>query len=285
MNQAQHDFLNHALDGTPGAIPRDPWEDPNANAAFRVALEGGGAGVFKPETGESGTGGLYGPMWQNEIGAYRLDQALGFNLVPTTAPFQGADANGSSSIGSIQAWAPNSRLDPGGYDTIDQQKMGVLDYILGNGDRHLGNWLTQADGRPAAIDNGLTFPTSNAENLRSDFVRNVIGQQLDPSIRNALQNVNVDQLRQQLQDLNIPQEGIDGAVSRLEEVRSGTVTGQEWKKQGYLTSSDFKQIAAGNFSSTGWQDAPWRPAVEQAEANSAARRADYLARNPPTQGP
>jgi hypothetical protein len=177
LNQAQHDFLNHALDGTPGAIPRDPWEDPNANAAFRVALEGGGAGVFKPETGESGTGGLYGPMWQNEIGAYRLDQALGFNLVPTTAPFQGADANGSSSIGSIQAWAPNSRLDPGGYDTIDQQKMGVLDYILGNGDRHLGNWLTQADGRPAAIDNGLTFPTSNAENLRSDFVRNVIGQQ------------------------------------------------------------------------------------------------------------
>ena len=49
-------------------------------------------------------------------------------------------------------------------DTIDSAegaKLGLLDVLLNNGDRHTGNWMRDANGEIAAIDHGFAFDTGD----------------------------------------------------------------------------------------------------------------------------
>ncbi len=78
------------------------------------------------------------------------------NLVPTTIT---REIEGMQ--GSLQAAVDRNGMAVTDYQVVDQQMMAVLDYVIANTDRNLSNWLTQEDGRPAAIDNGLSFPKSN----------------------------------------------------------------------------------------------------------------------------
>lgn len=212
----------------------------------------------------------------NEQGAYIVSRDLGLDVVPTTAPVTAADG----SAYTLQQFADGEQLPAGQYSPLDQQRMAVLDYVTGNVDRHGANWGSFAGGTPAAWDNGLSFPDpsniSDAGNLgarppaiKSDFVANMLGQPLDPSLLNSLQSVDVNQLAQNLTNAGIPQPNVAQAIARLQEIQSnGMITGEAWAGQsmdshlngGYIVNSRGLPVqAATNGAVRRVVDGSWTP--------------------------
>ncbi len=48
----------------------------------------------------------------------------------------------------------------------------AFDFLIGNTDRHDGNWMIKADGKMMLIDHGLTFPNTGLDDFRSYIFRN-----------------------------------------------------------------------------------------------------------------
>jgi hypothetical protein len=199
---------------------------PHANEAFRLDFEDGTKAIYKPASGEDGSlrdaieGGTF---WRSEVAAYATDKLLGLDLVPTTAA-----VNGMSGVGSLQDWVPGQAKPLDGYDPVDRQRMAVLDYVTGNTDRHGGNWLSQIDGRPAAIDNGLSFPSGPADGIKSPWTNAMLDKPLDPGLVASLREVTLDEFADTLRDHGLNDPAIDGAVARLREVQAGVIRGQAW---------------------------------------------------------
>lgn len=215
-------------------------EDPHANIAFKLSTADGVAAVYKPAEGECP--GLRdsipdGTMWQREVAAYRVDHSLGYDLVPTTIAYEGEQG-----FGSLQDWAPLVGLDHDEYSDLDQQRMAVFDYIVGNTDRHDSNFLTQNNGCPAAIDNGLCFPVSCSEPIRSSFVADHLGKPLSEEVLRPVRDLDMDQIRGVLAEVKIEDRAIDGACARIREVQSGAITSESWP--GDITDADWN--IAGN---------------------------------------
>jgi hypothetical protein len=155
--------------------------------------KGGTAAVLGDRVGAPSTVGTFlptirrGTFWMREVATSRLDKMLTFYLVPTTTIWN----DGPYGPGSLQEWvegATPARIDrsrrPVGYSQSDSQRMGVLDYIAGAGDRQRDNYLTGPDGRPVGIDNGCTFPTPTRLPIRfpirSDFTALHVCEELNP---------------------------------------------------------------------------------------------------------
>ncbi|MBJ7449654.1 MAG: hypothetical protein JHC93_04765 [Parachlamydiales bacterium] len=123
-------------------------------------------------------GVLSGESCHREVAAYIVDHYLGLNIVPKTVYAKLShiifhdNAEGNRLVnrrlklkrGSLQQYIPNTRhLKPANHiqelqllSPISQEKLFVLDIIIGSVDRHYENILT--DGQDVvAIDNGLSF--------------------------------------------------------------------------------------------------------------------------------
>jgi SPP1 gp7 family putative phage head morphogenesis protein len=98
-----------------------------------------------------------------EVAAYEVDQALGFNLVPQTTLRRVISETGEVRLGSVQKWAEGD-LKPfynfdGNLDPKDSYKIGILDFLIGNTDRHGYNLLVNLNNKkPICIDHGFSFP-------------------------------------------------------------------------------------------------------------------------------
>jgi len=201
----------------------------NVNEAFKADLDDGSSAVYKPVSGEQTTGmrqDITSDLGRREVAASRVDEMLGFDRVPTTAM-----VDGPQGPGSLQRFAENSTegLDADQYPRPQQQQMAVLDYVTGNTDRHGGNYLTGPDGSVVAIDHGFSFPDGSRDPIRSDFVRDHLGQPLDPSVVDAVRAVDPGQMRHMLQESGLSPQATDLAVARLEEIqRRGMITGEAW---------------------------------------------------------
>lgn len=171
-----------------------------------------------------------GDKWRREIAAYVLDRHLGFDLVPPTV------ARASPDLGpaSLQASADGPRRDPVDYGHTDRQRMGVFDFIAGNTDRHGGNYLSQANGRPAAIDNGDCFPEGTQDPRRSVFFEYALGETLAPEVRNDLASVDRAQLSTDLRRCGLSDEAVGDVLTRLIEAQSGYIKDRNWA-DGYQT--------------------------------------------------
>lgn len=201
----------------------------HANAAFKVDFDDGTGGLYKPSTGE--TPGLridvpVGQFWSREIGASRLDELLGFDLVPTTT-----DWNGHKGIGSMQEWDTDADrgLSVDWYVQEDQDKMAVLDYVTGNTDRHKDNYLTDIDQHPVAIDNGCTFPEGWFDPIRSDFVAERIDMPIHGDVLDKVRSLDTETFADTLRSAGIGGLAIDGAMRRLQEIQAdGKISGSSW---------------------------------------------------------
>lgn len=171
-----------------------------------------------------------GDKWRREVAAYVLDRHLGFDLVPPTV------ARASPDLGpaSLQASADGPRRDPVDYGHTDRQRMGAFDFIAGNTDRHDGNYLSQANGRPAAIDNGDCFPEGTQDRRRSVFFEYALGETLAPEVRNELASVDRAQLSTDLRRCGVSDEAVGGVLTRLIEAQSGYIKDRSWA-DGYQT--------------------------------------------------
>lgn len=88
----------------------------------------------------------------HERAAYLVSKMLKLDLVPSTVLFV---VNGK--VASAMKWIdegerPDFKIDK-------PPELHAFDYIIGDGDRHNGNWLVEPDGRVWAIDNALSFGT------------------------------------------------------------------------------------------------------------------------------
>jgi hypothetical protein len=54
-------------------------------------------------------------------------------------------------------------------ETPEGQRIGLLDYLIGNPDRHTGNWMVSPDGTPVAIDNSSGFVYGPGVETNSPF--------------------------------------------------------------------------------------------------------------------
>ncbi|MEV4823876.1 hypothetical protein [Micromonospora sp. NPDC049274] len=203
----------------------------HVNDAHEVTFTDGTRGVYKPNVPENEFVQVRSSIPENElapreVAASRLDEDLGFGLVPTTARWDGPHG-----AGSMQEFVEN--VTPGrpanAYSTAEGERMAVLDYISGNTDRHMLNYLTGPDGRLVAIDHGYSFPESNAEPLRSDFVTQQMNRPLSPETMARLQDTDPAVLADRLRGTGLSEQALSGAMDRFNEIRArGTITGEAW---------------------------------------------------------
>ena len=190
-----------------GRMPR------SSNATFLVELvldTATALAVYKPEQGERPLWDFPPGLYRREIAAYLLSEALGWRLVPPTAP-----RDGPLGEGSLQLFVPADFRHH--YFTLLEteehretlQRICLFDLVANNADRKSGHCLLVPGDRIYAIDNGLSF---HAEpKLRTviwDFGEEPIASALQEDLRRVLS----DDLPPALAELLDPDE--QGALKR-----------------------------------------------------------------------
>lgn len=254
-----------------------------ASTTFLAPTAAGARSVYKPSplecipsrgafTGRPSRLGIprgHGHLAARDVGAYRLDEALGFGRVPPTGLLDGPFGRGSNQhwVFSTRSypmleWARLDRRDAQAkdrgpvspsateyqrlennertrlalralqqYPRIQREQMAVLDYVIGNTDRHWNNFRTDRHGGIVAIDNTLSFPEfpDPIYGIRSDFVTEFRGVALSPEVVDRVRAVDPEMLRAAWADAGIGDKAITGALARLQEIRDhGMITGRAW---------------------------------------------------------
>jgi hypothetical protein len=150
--------------------------------------------VYKPRRGERPLWDFpRGTLYQREVCAYIISEALNFALVPPTIV-----RDGPYGIGALQLFIENDEdshlltmFKSGDYEEAIL-RLAAFDYLINNADRKSGHCLKGLDNRLWAIDHGICF--HHEYKLRTvlwDFV----GQPFPPDILQALCHLQ-EQLRQ-----------------------------------------------------------------------------------------
>jgi len=186
------------LDRTPSGEHRNTLRTPIVEHSEHTRELGGGINeslvveidgkefVFKPVEGEKHGGSGEASLAEREVIASRMDDELGFDLVPMTvmgeveisAPkYPEYDETPVKRIGSLQEFQAGARnygvADVSGLSRKDIGNMAVLDALLGNTDRHTGNAMVKGN-QLIAIDHGYTMSEVRGtnslavDNLRRD---------------------------------------------------------------------------------------------------------------------
>lgn len=92
---------------------------------------------------------------EREVAAFRVDRLLGFQLTPHTVPHT-IVVEDDTLAGSAMYFVRGARSPrDAGIDKPDRLRF--FDAVLGNSDRHAGNWLILEGGRVVAIDHNRAF--------------------------------------------------------------------------------------------------------------------------------
>ncbi|MGQ0742807.1 MAG: SCO1664 family protein [Acidimicrobiales bacterium] len=138
---------------------RMPW---SSNATLLVEMDHGGLrpdpvmAIYKPEAGERPLWDYPRGLWRREVAAWKVDQILGWDLVPTTV-----ESDGPLGLGSVQeliAAEPEEHY----FSLVERpqhhpvlMRMAVFDLLINNGDRKAGHCLLGPGDRVWGIDHGL----------------------------------------------------------------------------------------------------------------------------------
>ena len=139
---------------------RMPW---SSNGTFMVDVcqdETVMPAVYKPRRGERPLWDFPSGLYQREVAAYVLSEALGWALVPETV-VRADDAPYGE--GSLQRFVPADFTqhyftlleDEAHHEAL--RRIAVFDLLANNADRKSGHCLLGEDGRIWAIDHGVCF--------------------------------------------------------------------------------------------------------------------------------
>lgn len=138
---------------------RMPW---SSNRTFLVDLcfeAAAGRAIYKPARGERPLWDFPSGLYQREVAASALSDALGWELVPPT--IERADA--PMGEGSLQ-WFVDADFDQHYFTLVEDeqwhpqlQRVCAFDILANSTDRKSGHCLIDDDGHIWAIDNGLSF--------------------------------------------------------------------------------------------------------------------------------
>lgn len=181
-----------------GRLPR------GSNVVYLVDLQMNGLiakAIYKPVLGERPLWDFPSDLSYRERGAFLVDEALGWNVVPPTVlrrdmPF---------GLGSVQLFIPSDHKHH--YFTMIAndhlrprlERICALDIVINNADRKAGHCLLDNNGKVWAIDNGLTF--HHDFKLRTviwDFANNEIPSSIQHDLQCLLDSGLPDRLRKTL---------------------------------------------------------------------------------------
>jgi uncharacterized repeat protein (TIGR03843 family) len=150
------DLLQHGDIEVEGRMPY------SSNATFLVKLTLGdqvGQAIYKPLRGERPLWDFPSGLYQREVAAYLLSEAMEVHVIPPTI-----ERDGPFGIGSLQ-WFIDARFEEHYFtlfesreDLHDQfRNMAAFDIVANNTDRKSGHCLIDSDDRIWGIDQGLCF--------------------------------------------------------------------------------------------------------------------------------
>lgn len=119
---------------------------------FRLTFGGGVEAIFKVDGSdifctECGT--------DREVAVYAIDRLLGLDLTPLTV-LRSMVVDGDTLSGSAMYFIQGARL-PADVGAGKPDRLHLFDAIIGNSDRHAGNWLVRENGAVVAIDHNRAF--------------------------------------------------------------------------------------------------------------------------------
>jgi len=100
---------------------------------------------------------------RKEFAAYEFDKMLGFGVVPPVVYREvdvgrGKGKEKGSVMHFVEGEIGSKYIAKGGkFKYLDMAKITAFDFIIGNQDRHPGNYVVDKKGKTWAIDNALTF--------------------------------------------------------------------------------------------------------------------------------
>ena len=189
-----------------------PW---SSNIALLCRLrdgEGEMLAVYKPRRGER-------PLWDfaqgtlhlRELAAWRIDQALGWGLVPPTRL-----RDGPYGPGMLQAFIPHDPeehyLEMVEPDLEAVARIAAFDLVINNADRKSGHVLRDEAGQLWAIDHGICF---HVEPKLRTVIWELAGEPLAPDLARALRDLlaALRQARSQLRAVLAPLRSVDEVLA------------------------------------------------------------------------
>ncbi|MGH8596604.1 MAG: hypothetical protein ACREXT_08100, partial [Gammaproteobacteria bacterium] len=127
-----------------------------------VTMTDGSKYVWKPSTGEVGTGTSVpaGEQYAREVAAYDIATIVGLeNSLPVVSihSYKG-------DLGAMMVKIPNAKNDGKRGDSNFEDtaaRATFFDYVIGNSDRHGANWMSDTRGKLWLIDHGRAFPNKS----------------------------------------------------------------------------------------------------------------------------
>jgi hypothetical protein len=189
----------------------------------KVTLENGTVAAFKPASGEPPVvmrGNITpGKATEREIAAWKVADLVGMSDM--VAPTIGRTVNGER--GSLQEWQKGvpaaNAMNYSQYDgDVGASRAAAFDYVIGNTDRHSGNWLVEGEGVNAKlhlIDHGLSFPESSRISGNEYFTKHA------ESLRTVPSNYAAPYVREranivaELRNLGLGERVIEGVNTRI----------------------------------------------------------------------
>ena len=161
----------------------------SSNATFLVDVAHDGLeaqAVYKPRRGERPLWDFPSGLAHREAGAFLMDRALGWHLVPPTV-VRGTLPFGE---GSLQLFMP-SHFEQHYFTLVSDERLRpelericALDIVINNTDRKSGHCLLGTDGTLWAIDNGLSF---HCEFKLRTVIWDFAGNELPAGVRRDLE--------------------------------------------------------------------------------------------------
>jgi Phosphatidylinositol 3- and 4-kinase len=145
-----------------------------SNANYLVTLSNGVSAMWTPSAQEKSPKDSRpnipaGTQAKREEAAYLVDRHLGhLGRVPPAVSSGLEGRSGSLKFLVTQGTDQKDGQIPE-FSTKDYRRMALFDHVIGNLDRHTGNFLVDQNERPIPIDHGLAFPTKNESQGFSNF--------------------------------------------------------------------------------------------------------------------
>lgn len=194
-----------------------------------ITFTDGSKGVFKPASGEPEDMRKYirhGQQTEREVGAWQVAKIVGMTDIGTPCIIR--TINGER--GALMEFKPGKDAADAAnpFDgKRDMQRAALYDFVIGNTDRHQGNWLVDNQGKIHLIDHGLCFPESRRnDSWNQQFVRRAREWGGSDSDLKTLKQPFVEnkaKIIEALRDLRLPDKAIrsvEHRINRVERARS-----------------------------------------------------------------
>jgi uncharacterized repeat protein (TIGR03843 family) len=142
--------------------------------------------IYKPIKGERPLWDFPRGLWKREVAAYELASALGWDIVPPTAPRLDAPLGPGSLQYCVDALTDEHYFslleEPEHHDAL--RRIAAFDLIANNADRKSGHCLLDRQGHIWGIDNGLCF---HAEPKLRTVIWDFAGDEIGPELLASLE--------------------------------------------------------------------------------------------------